>query len=485
MSASLTLGLLLQTSALVLVLLVLRASAFRHAGFYFVLAAWLYHCASKVLELLGSTSKYSALAPPDAVENWAILAGVAMLAFSIAYLVSLRPLDRTAISTGMTPESKHEILNVLDWRLLSLACLPLAAITAHGGYDTSIQTQRAGYAASGLTGQFLVLGTSLAAVSFVSSGRKRRLAVAVPIQLATLALVGQRLEVITGLAMTLVGLSYFGLRLGKREIILAGGLLLLLTTSINAARGQLSRQELSQATSVTERLSGIRVGAIALATGRVAPYAQDQQPLAERLDGNSFPAAVLARLEAGDSTVGLQAARVALLDAVPSFLAPAKLNTSLEQRSEKALYVSRYGYISPGNDFLPTQLGTLLPYYGPTGLLVLAGLLGAAYGLAERALRTPVTPSRIVLAMGLLSCAFNYERTLDTYAVTLRGAVLVALLLFGIRWIQKSVRRGHISGGIRAASARGRQRSATQDMQLSAFASAPDRTVDIAGVAKN
>jgi hypothetical protein len=128
--------------------------------------------------------------------------------------------------------------------------------------------------------------------------------------------------------------------------------------------------------------------------------------------------------------------------AVPGFLNPEKGESAIEDRSEKAYAELNLNlplpFVVPGTrvDILPTQLGAVIGFAGPWGLLLAALLLGALFGTADRWLLRQLTPTRLLIGVAFLSCALDYEASWDVYPVTLRGV----LLLLPVIWCLQRVR---------------------------------------------
>jgi hypothetical protein len=72
--------------------------------------------------------------------------------------------------------------------------------------------------------------------------------------------------------------------------------------------------------------------------------------------------------------------------------------------------------------------------WGPWGMLVIALFLGVAFGVSDRWLLHRLTPTRLLIGVGLLSCVLFYERSWDTYSVTFRGI----LLLLPLIWVMQA-----------------------------------------------
>ena len=93
-------------------------------------------------------------------DDAVLVTSAAMLAFTVAYLLT-RP-ERAEL-----PEAR-EVARVLDWRVLAIACLPLAVLTYQGrGYNSAYTTGAGAPAGAVLAAGFLVILMVLASFGFV------------------------------------------------------------------------------------------------------------------------------------------------------------------------------------------------------------------------------------------------------------------------------------------------------------------------------
>jgi hypothetical protein len=218
--------------------------------------------------------------------------------------------------------------------------------------------------------------------------------------------------------------------------------LILFAWTITAARGAEGRYATTSGTGL--RLTFLTTGVRSLfspSTGQELYYT-----LGYRLDGNSYGAMSLQALDSGSSPVGLTPLKNDLLLAIPSFLNPNKDSTNPADRSEK-LYVEEHLPIpelqtSAGQylDILPTQLGSLTGILGPTGLLFAAFFLGLAFAVLDRWLHHNLGPVRVLIFLGVLYCVLDYEGSWDTYTTTLRGIVVLVVLVGGLLGIRRLTR---------------------------------------------
>lgn len=434
MTATLWLGLLLQVTSVAILFVAFRRSTFRRIGPYFVLSAFVYHGLTEIVQRMsGSMSTYRAYTSTAQIDSWTVAAGWAMLAFSAAYITAALILPRKTPNV-QTAADVDRVVSVLDWRILAVLCVPLIAVVGTNSIDQqSGSSPTPPSALAGIAIQFLTFALALATISYVVQHKGRSLLPLI-VQLGVTALIGSRLEVVTAAATTLFGLAILRRSPTWRQLATTAVIISALAVSISASRAHVGRTQFTTA-NVTGRMKLLATGAIDTTEGTPALYQGEQNPFGERLDGNSFPAAVLAAERAGTPPVHLTTVRNDLLLAVPSFINPAKLSTDLESRSEKAYLNDHFG-VGINRDFLPTQLGTMLGYFGPTGLMFLSAMLGAFVGAAERVFGSRLSPARLVLTLALFVCVIRYESDMGTWLLEFRGALAVVAVVFLADWLR-------------------------------------------------
>lgn len=446
MSTLVVLGLLIQLVALVLLFNKLGHTWYRHLGAIFILIAVLYHGISEIfISLFSSQDTYRTLFEPKYVGQFVLLISVAILVFTIAYVwaIGTRPGPVLVADTPGAALTRQ----VFDYRLMFLITAPLLILTLGGqGFDSgSGLTGGAVGTTLGLTEQYFVLGIVLSGFGFVMRFGGRW---AVPVLIAQsliLALVGERLVIITGALMLIYALARMGTKLKRTHVVVGLVTLALFAWAITAARGAEGRYAQSSGASV--RLSFITTGMSHLfssSTGEEFAYT-----LGYRVDGDSYGAMSLQALDYGSSPVGLTPLKNDLVLAIPSFLDPTKDQSTVEDRSDK-LYVEMNLPIpelqsSAGvyTDILPTQLGGLTGMLGPTGLLFAALALGLGFAALDRWLRRGVGPARMLVSLGVLYSVLDYEGSWDSYTTTARGILLLVALLLPIVAIKQAAQSAH------------------------------------------
>jgi hypothetical protein len=442
MSELVVLGLLIQLVALVLLFNRLGGTWFRHLGAIFILIAVLYHGVSEIfISLFPSQDTYRTLFEPKYVGQFVLLISVAILVFTIAYVwaIGARPGPFLPADTPGAALTKR----VFDYRIMFLITAPLLILTLGGqGFDSGGGLTGGGSVGTtlGLTEQYFVLGIVLSGFGFVMRFGDRWTVPVLVVQSMILALLAERLIILTGALMLIYALSRVGTKLNRTHFAVGFVLLLLFAWAITAARGAEGRYAQSSGASV--RLSFITTGMSHLfssSTGAEIAYT-----LGYRLDGDSYGAMSLQALDNGSSPVGVTPLKNDLLLAVPSFLDPTKDQSNIEDRSEKQ-YVEENLPIpelqtSPGvyTDILPTQLGGLTGILGPVGVLFAALLLGLGFAALDRWLRRGAGPGRMLIALGVLYSVLDYEGSWDTYTTTARGILLLIALLVPILAVRRA-----------------------------------------------
>ena len=432
-------GLCLQILALVIMHAAINGHWIRHLGALLLLVASLYQGGTEVMQWLAPGSNpYRAMLTQEQIDSWVILVSLAMLAYTIAYVIGTRR------SKGVEAEPSVKAVDGLHlWWLLPLT-LPLIAATIQGkanrpsaGLGASLPASN-NYVLSGTTLQFLVyLVAVCGVVVFVRLGPK----VALPTllcQALVLSFAGARSSVVLASILSLYGASIAGIRIPKKQLMVAGAVMALLMASISASRAVDGRQSFAADAGFAQRLNALTDGL------EIVPTDEGRQAIMKdfiyRFDGNTFGAMVLGSLDHGANPVGLTTASNDIFLAIPSFLNPNKRDSSLATRDEEVYLGIRFGLPS-SVDFLPGLFGTLIAYFGRAGLFLLSGLLGVAFAAADVVIFKTCTSARLLFGIGVLNCVLLYEVGPSVYPLTLRGVLVLIFLLMTTRWIHAQVTR--------------------------------------------
>ena len=449
MTIPIAIGLVLQALAVGLIAYRLRGNWLVHVGGIFVATAVVYHGINELLLwTFPGHAEYRPIVSPEYLDQFVLWIGLSIGIFAVAYLLSLRTRVGAAPS-GVTDDARVGAGRWLDWRLLLVVTTPLIVLSFAGrGYGRGTVLPSAATTqpnlATGLTQQFLLTMLVLSSFAMVSRfGRKWLLLVLVAQSLLAAAL-GERLEILVAAGVLLYLLARVGIRIGRRQLIygtIALGMASLILTSTRAAEGRFSNSA-GGFLRLDHLIAGVRnIG---------SPQTRNLlvSDLGYRLDGNTFGALELQALRHGARPLGWKPLADDVELAIPSFLERAKTSSSLETRSEKVYAENHLGIrlpqVAPGvaGDILPTQLGAQMGFWGPWGLLVASAVLGVIFGMTDRWLLSRLTPARLLIGLGLLSCVLFYERSWDVYPVTFRGIIVLLVIAWALaRWRERRALR--------------------------------------------
>jgi hypothetical protein len=229
-------------------------------------------------------------------------------------------------------------------------------------------------------------------------------------------------------------------------LVLTAGIVLAIGLVITSARATEGRFSASSTGSL--RFQTLSAGLTHLGSPATRTLLADD--LGYRAGGNTFGALGLQALSTGEKPLGLAPLRNDVLLAVPSFINPNKDSSDVGVRVEKTWAEEHLALTqleqSPGVylDILPIQLGGTMGFWGPWGLLLVAGLLGFAFARADRWILKGVGPARAIIGLGLVYCVAYYEGSWDVYTVTARGVVLLLVVMAVIRLPRYLVRAGPV-----------------------------------------
>ncbi len=443
-------GLAIQVAALVLVFRRLGQAWLQHVGPFFVGAAVAYHGLNEILLLLfPDRNPYRRFVQQIYVDQFVLLVSIAILLFTLAYLIALARRSQP-LSTGASDRQRMIVGRVFDWRLMLVAAIPLMLLALSGRGSLLVATngvQRLDFA-SGLSLQFLLLATVFASLGLIYRFGGRWLAPVLLVQsVLIVALTAQRLQVFVAAGMLLYALAQLEISINRAHVLLVVAALLgigLVLTSARAAEGRIANNSGAEL-----RLEFLVRGVANL--GSRATRDGVAADLGYRLDGNSFGALELQALAGGSQPLGFTPLWNDLLLAIPSFLNPNKNLSPVEVRNEKAYAETHLNLplppqymldptgssyvIRPGEhlDILTTQLGVTTGYWGPTGVLIVALVLGAVFGIGDRWMLRRLSPSRLLIGIGLVSSVLYYETSWETYTITFRGILVLLPLVWAVQ----------------------------------------------------
>jgi hypothetical protein len=419
MSVTLWLALVLQFTSVALLRLGLGKMWLRRPVTLLVLASVVYD-ASQVLLSFPSVAAWDSFRngiAPGYEADAALLLSAAMLALAAGFLFT----GRGQQEAPRTPDAAF-CARVLDWRVLAVACAPLAVLTYEGrGYNGHAVVLAPGTLSSpGVASAFFVAAVTLTAVSFLLRHGAQWFVPVLAAQSLLLAAAGERTPVLMAALALGVTCARAGHRPSRRQVLTAMAVTVLAVAAVTGARAVQGRRVFNQDTGLQARLTAL--GETVTGTQSQAGPGLVAQA-ATRLDGTSFTAGILQARAAGYPLLDPSAIPHSLLLAVPKALWPGKPDAGNTLDPYQA-QIAAFG-LSPVN-FLAGVPGLYTGYLSPAWLLAVMGLAGAGWGLAERWMLARVTPARLVLLAGSVLAAGSYEGGLPSVLVSLRAAAVIA-----------------------------------------------------------
>lgn len=453
MSDTLLASLLVQAVTVMVLRLRLGRRWLRRPVTWLVLASAVNQAIGPLLLAIGSIGAHDTFAigvEHGYIDSANLITSAAMLVFTLAYLFT-RP-ERT-----VTPQRPGDIpisARALDWRLLAVACVPLTLVTASGrGYNGATGSGQGTALSTNLTTSFFVVVVVLAAAAFVLRHGVRWFLPVFIVQSMVLTVAGERTPVLTDTIALVLLLLFAGVRVPARPLVAAAVLAVLAMLAISGVRVTHGRELFYSNSGIAARV-GALAGGLSSAGGSQGfgdtPGIVNQ--VAIRIAGVDFGGAVLQGISEGEPRLSPAYVPESLLEVVPSFLWPTKLDHGLAlnpaQQEIDAFGLQQINYITG----MP---GLYLGYLTPGWLMLLFGFLGIVFGWFEWWLLRECTPVRIVLFAGAMSAVLLYEAGLPTMLVQMRAAAALALAVKAAAVVRGRARAG---GGARfpAPAASGR-----------------------------
>jgi hypothetical protein len=314
---------------------------------------------------------------------------------------------------------------ILDWRLLAIACAPLAVLTYEGrGYNNAFAAGTS-TTATALAATFLIVLIALAAFGFLLRHGMRWFVLTLAAQSIALAGAGERLPIVVGAVELLVLLANVGLRPSRRQVSVTLVLTVLAVLGITGYRAGHGRALYYQNSGLDARVAAVGSGLYALVHASDPTHTSPGliAQAATRFDGNAFAGGVIQGMRAGDPTLGAAPVAESLLIAVPSIIWPAKLSHSADLVPGTAeiedFHLRKINYLS-------TLLGLYIGFAGPYWTIVILAVLGLLCGWGERWLFRSMSPVRLVVLAAAVQASLSYEKALPGMLVALRTAVVLA-----------------------------------------------------------
>jgi hypothetical protein len=440
MTVTLALALALQFCSVALLRLFLGKTWLRRPGTLLVLASVVYDGLSQVLLAFPSIAQWDIYRngiQPGFIAEADLLMSAGMLAFTVAYLLTCGPRREAPAA----PVDAALAARVLDWRILALASVPLAAATYAGrGYGGYAGTASGAAPVPGLASTFFVIAVTLATVAFLLGHGTRWLIPALAVQSAVLAAAGERAPVVAGVVAVLLVLARAGMRPSGAQIAATAALAGLAVVAIMGARAGDGRTVFQQASGAGTRVAALGAG---VAGAQEVPGTPGViASAAARLDGVAFTGAVLQAEASGAPRLPAIGAPQSLLLAVPSAAWPSKLSDAALNPGQQEL--DDFGLQQV--NYLPSLPGMYSGFLSPPWLIVFLALAGLAAGLGERWLMRCCTPARLVLLTGAVIAAASYEAALPDMLVALRPAAVLAVAVWCWQRTRSPAQQDHQAG---------------------------------------
>jgi hypothetical protein len=358
------------------------------------------------------------------VNSAMLLMSAGMLAFTVTYLMTH---PERAVSVASESDIRAAV-KALDWRLLTLACAPVAILTYGGrGYNAAVTSGSPTPIGVNLASTFFVILVVLAAFSFVLSHGPHWFLPVLIGQSLLLAAAGERTPVVIDAIALILLLCHAGYRPPSRQLNAATGLTLIAILAITGVRADQGRSLYYEDSGLSARVAALGSGLAELGSAQASP----ERPgliaqAAIRLDGVDFAGAILQSMSLGQPRLSASHVPESLLLAVPSAAWPSKLDHASALNPTQLEY-NHFGLQRV--NFLPTLPGLYFGFLSPLGLMALLACLGALCGWGERLLFRSWTPARMILLAGAATAALPYEKGIPDMLVALRSAVAIAVVI--------------------------------------------------------
>ncbi len=417
-------ALLLQTTSILLLRLRLGKAWLRKPGTLLVLTSAVYIGLSPVLLSFGSIRAldvYRTGIQQSFVDEATLIMAVGMLAFTVGYLIT-SPERRNA---SAAPANIAAAVKAFDWRLLAVACAPLAAFTYEGrGYNGGSLTGAAAVPlATQLATEFLIILVVLAAFGFVLRYGVNWFLPVLIAQSVLLGAAGERTPVIIDAIVLIILLRHAGYRPSRSQVRIAIGLTLITILAITGVRAEQGRTLYTTNTGIGARVTALGTGVTAI--GKPEAGQKDSSLVAQaavRLDGVDFAGAILQAEHLGMPRLSAKYVPESLLLEIPSIAWKAKLAHG-DALNISGLEADSFGLQQI--NFLPGFAGLYMGFLWWPLLITLLGGIGLTWGLAERCLLRSLTPTRLVILAAMIVAALSYEQGLPAMLLNLRTAAVI------------------------------------------------------------
>jgi hypothetical protein len=429
MTASLAVALLLQFAAVMLVRHRLGASWLRRPVTLLLLAAVVYQGVSAVLLAIPSVEAWDNFRlgiRPAFTDSATLLISAGMLALAAGYVLT----QPQRVLPAASDADIRAAVSVLDWRVLTAACVPLAVLTYEGrGYNGSISMTAGTPLSTDLAETFFTILVVIAAFSFVQrQGSGWFLPVLIG-QSMLLAAAGERTPVIIDAVVLILILAHAGLRPPAWQLRTAIALTMVVVLAVTGARAERGRSLYYGDSGLGSRVGALGGGVASIASPAAPKQSSSPGLIAQaavRLDGDAFTGAIQQAESLGAPRLNPVYVPESLLLLVPSALWPSKLDHG-NYLNPIALEIDNFA-LQHAN-FLVGLPGMYAGFMSPLWLVICMTLFGMACGFGERLLFRRWTVARIILLAGAATAALKYEQGLPGMLLAFRTAVVIALIV--------------------------------------------------------
>jgi hypothetical protein len=422
MSVTLWLALTLQFATVCLLRLGLGKGWLRRPVTLLVLASVVYDGLSQVLlafPSVGVWDTYRNGVQQGFIDEANLVMSAGMLAFTIAYLLT-GPARRTA---PLRDGDAAAAARMLDWRILALACAPLAVLTYEGrGYNGSLTIGAGAGLQASLAAQFFVILVLLAGIAFLLRHGSRWFLPVLAAQSVLLAAAGERTPVITDAIGLAIVLCYAGARPRRGHLVTAAAVITVLVLGLTWARAGSGRALYHQDSGLGTRVVALG-GGLASGSGSSAGTPPLIAQAAVRLDGTAFAGGILQGEALGQPRLPAAGVAVSLLLVVPAAAWPGKLSSAALNPARAQ--IGSFG-LQPVN-FLPGLPGLYEGFLPAPWLITLLAFAGLLAGRGERWLLRRASAPRMVLLAGAVIAAAGFEGGAPSMITDLRSAAVIAL----------------------------------------------------------
>jgi hypothetical protein len=422
MTVILATALVVQAAAIVLLRHRLGRHWLRHPVVLLVVASVVYQGVSPLLMTIPSVRAWNTYRngiQQSFTDSATLLMSAGVLALTVAYLL-------THPECADVPPAEDDVAKAaraLDWRLLTLACVPLAVLTYEGrGYNDAEAMNNSTPVTTDLAATFFTLLIVLAAFALLLRCGGRWFLPVLVTQSLLLAAAGERTPILIDAIVLILLLARAGMRPTVRQLHAALGFTLLGILAITGSRVEQGRSLYYTDSGLLTRLAALENGLFAGTSGSQATPGLVAQA-AVRLDGVDFAGAILEAEHLGQPRLSAAYVPESLLLAVPSAAWSSKLSHA-NGLNPFVLEIADFGL--QDTNFLPGLPGLYMGFLSPPWLVAFLAVLGALAGWAERWLLRSCTPARLVLLAGAVTAALWLEPGLPSMLVDLRAAVAVA-----------------------------------------------------------